>query len=301
MPTVGNYLNFLYINLGFVALSTIMVFLRSAIDIKENWPIYRCNPPYWIFSDNVTADFTYCVQNTQINMMGYLLQPINYILGGLGSLATEFLKSINFIREFFSILRGFITSIVDKVFGVFVNLIIQFTKLTISIKDMVGKLIGVVITMVYILDGTIKTGKSFWTGPPGQLIQAIGSCFHPNTMIKLKNGEQYTMENIPLGSELENGGKVFAVLKIDNSKKECLYKINDDDQDIYVTGEHFVLDKQNKKWIQVKNYDNAQIQNDFIIDYFSCLITTNGRIPIGNHLFWDWEDDELTKPLYKQK
>ena len=34
--------------------------------------------------------------------------------------------------------------------------------------------------------------------------------------------------------------------------------------------------------------------NNFIIEYFSCLITTNRRIKIDNILFWDWEDDELT-------
>ena len=38
----------------------------------------------------------------------------------------------------------------------------------------------------------------------------------------------------------------------------------------------------------------AQIQPEFIPEYFSCLITTNRRIQIDDELFWDWEDDELT-------
>jgi acetolactate synthase-1/2/3 large subunit len=69
-------------------------------------------------------------------------------------------------------------------------------------------------------------------------------------------------------------------------------------QDIFVTGEHFIFDKETNKWIQVKDYKNATIQKDFIIDYFSCLITTNRRIPIDNELFWDWEDDELAMPPF---
>ena len=113
------------------------------------------------------------------------------------------------------------------------------------------------------------------------------------------------MQNIPLGSELSDGGKVFAVLKVDNTKKEPLYRIKgkskngkSETQDIFVTGEHFIFDKETNKWIQVKDYKNATIQKDFIIDYFSCLITTNRRIPIDNELFWDWEDDELAMPPF---
>ena len=156
---------------------------------------------------------------------------------------------------------------------------------------MVGKMIGIVVTIMYVLDGSIKTMNSAWSGPPGQLVKAIGSCFHPKTEIILSNGTRYDMENAPVGGELKNGGKIFAVLKIDNPNKEPLYKI----KNIYVTGEHFVFDKTNNKWIQVKNYKKAKIQTNMILDYFSCLITTNRRIPIDDELFWDWEDDELTK------
>ncbi len=158
---------------------------------------------------------------------------------------------------------------------------------------MVGKMIGIVVTIMYVLDGSVKTMNSAWSGPPGQLVKAIGSCFHPETKITMANGEFYKMENAPLGGELQDGGKIFAVLRIDNSKKEPLYKIEGDKQSIFVTGEHFVYDKTNNKWIQVKDYKNAIIQPDLMPDYFSCLITTTRRIKIDNELFWDWEDDEL--------
>jgi hypothetical protein len=295
MPTMNNYLNLIYVNLGFLAQITVMVYFRSILDIKKNWPIYRCNPSYWIFSDNLSDDFTYCVQNTQMNMMDFLLQPLNYMVSSLSSIGGGLGESINNIRIVFSSIKNFVGEIIQNVFGVFLNLIIEFQKMIISIKDMVGKMIGIVVTIMYVLDGSIKTMNSTWKGPPGQLVKAIGSCFHPNTIITLANGRQFTMEDIPLGAVLSDGSKVFAVLKIDNSKNEPLYKIQSQNQDIYVTGEHFVFDKLNNKWIQVKNYKKAIIQKDRIFDYFSCLITTSRRIVIGDEIFWDWEDDELTK------
>lgn len=293
MPTMNNYLNLIYVNLGFLAQITVMMYFKSVLEIRENWPLYRCNPPYWVFSENISEDFTYCVQNTQMNMMGYLLQPLNYMVSSLTSIGGQFSESINNIRKMFSSIRGFVSDIIQNVFGVFLNLIVEFQKIIISIKDMVGKMIGIVVTIMYVLDGSIKTMNSAWSGPPGQLVRAIGSCFHPHTEITLANGIHCKMENAPLGAELEDGGKIFAVLKIDNPKKEPLYKIKGREQHIFVTGEHFVFDKTNNKWIQVKDYQKAEIQPEFIPKYFSCLITTNRRIRIDDELFWDWEDDEL--------
>ena len=225
--------------------------------------------------------------------MGYLLKPLNYMITALTSIGGLFSEAINNVRIMFSSIRDFVTEIIENVFGVFLNLVVEFQKIIISIKDMVGKMIGIVVTIMYVLDGSIKTMKSAWAGPPGQLVRVIGSCFHPKTEITLANGTHCAIENAPLGSELLDGGKIFAVLKIDNPKKEPLYKIKGKDQDIYVTGEHFVFDKINHKWIKVKNYKDAEFQPDFIPEYFSCLITTNRRIQIDDEIFWDWEDDEL--------
>ena len=294
MPTMNNYLNLIYVTLCFLAQIAIIMYFKSVLEIKKDWSNYKCNPLYWFFSENVSQDFTYCVQNTQINMMGELMQPFNYMIQSLTSIGGQFNDSINDIRVMFSSMRTFIADIVENVFGVFLNLIIEFQKMVISIKDIVGKMVGIMVTIVYVLDGSIKTMNSAWDGPSGQLVKSIGSCFHPETKITLANGEKVNMEQAPLGAELLGGGKIFASLKIDNSKKEALYKIKGESQNIYVTGEHFVFDKDKNEWIQVKNYKYAELQDELIIDYFSCLITTNRRIKIDNELFWDWEDDELT-------
>ena len=289
-----SWLYFIYITLGFFLLSISTIFFYSVDEIRNNWAQYRCNPTYWVFSENISEDFTYCVQNTQMNMMGYLLQPFNYMIKSLSTAGSRISESVNKSRGMISSIRSFVSQIIENVFGVFLNMIVEFQKIIISIKDMVGKMIGIVVTIMYVLDGSIKTMNSAWSGPPGQLVKSIGSCFDPKTKITLANGKQYNMENVPLGAELQDGGKIFAVLKIDNLKKEPLYKIKGNNQDIYVTGEHFVFDKTNKKWIQVQYYKNSQIQENNIPEYFSCLITTNRHIKIDEELFWDWEDDELT-------
>ena len=299
MPTMNNFLIFTYVNLAFIIQIGILVYFKSAKEIKDNWQEYRCNPPYWVFSENLTDDFNYCIQNSQTSLMGFLLQPMTYMMSSITSMSGAAMESVNNARGMIDKLRNFLTSIISTIFSVFFNMIIEFQKMIIAILDMVGKIIGVIGTLLFVLDGTMKTMQSGWNGPMGQLVRKIGVCFHPDTKVKLKNGEIFPMKDLPLGAELEDGGKIFAVLKIDNSKKDKLYKIKGgvNGEDIFVTGKHFIYDKKQDKFIYVEDYEGALKQEEIKSDWFSCLITTNRRIPIEEHIFWDWEDDELTNKI----
>ena len=302
MPSISNYVKLIYVNLGFIGLISIMIYLRSIEEIKKNWAQYRCNPPYWVFSENISEDFTYCVQNTQVNLMGYLLEPITQLTSSLSDMGGNIAESINNARGMMSNIRDFTSSITINIFSVFSNLIVEIQKVTISIKDMVGKIIGILVTIMYVMDGSIKTMNSAWNGPTGQLVKSIGSCFHPETKVRLQSGETYPMKDLPLGSILPDGSVVYSVMKIANfNRKDCLYRIKSSENDtdpIYVTGSHYILDKNTNKYIQVKDSDKAVLEPDMVCDWFSCLITTTGKIPIGEHIFWDWEDDELQYSQY---
>jgi hypothetical protein len=198
----------------------------------------------------------------------------------------------------FDKIRNFISSIIENVFGVFLNLVIEFQKITIGIKDLIGKTIGIMVSLMYVMDGSIKTMNSTWKGPPGQLIRALGKCFHPDTKVKLKNGNIKAMKDIDLGDVLENGSIVEAVMKIDNKISPLpLYVIKGqgvNNENIYVTGSHLVFNNINNNFVKVEKYCKAEIYTK-PTEWFSCLITTDHKIQIGNELFWDWEDHFMKK------
>ena len=300
MPTGKNWLFFMYVNLGFVLYIVSTYYLTSVANIKANWPLYRCNPIYMPFSDDIEKDFTYCVQNMQINFMGYLLQPLTFITSSLTSLGGSFMTEINYVREMFNKIRNLFSSIIQSVFGVFLNLIIEFQKIIIGIKDMIGKTVGVLVTILYMMDGSIKTMQSAWNGPPGQMVQALGKCFHPDTLLKLQNDNIVKIKDLNLGDVLEDGSIVDAIMKIDNKREpHKLYQIEKagiNNENIYVTGSHLVYDEDKDKYIEIKDYSKATI-SDLEIEWFSCLITNTHKIKIGNELFWDWED--YFKKIYK--
>jgi hypothetical protein len=299
MPKGNDWINFIYVNVGFISQVALMYYFIALSNIKLNWAKNRCNPLYMPFSDDIEKDFTYCVQTMQSSFMGYLLQPLQYITSNLSSLGGIFTSSINDIRNIVSNVRTFITSIIQNIFGVFLNLIIEFQKIIIGIKDMVGKLIGIMVTMMYILDGSIKTMGSAWNGPSGQMVRSLGHCFYPYTRVKLLDGKYVAMKDLELGDILEDGSIVESTMLINNKTyREKLYKIprliktNKEDVNdfVYVTGSHFVLDKLPNNFIQVKDYSHAILQDEIHSDYFSCIITNTHKIKIGDHIFWDYED-----------
>jgi hypothetical protein len=299
MPTGKNWVNFLYVNIAFAIYIAGVFYYSQVSEIKANWPLYRCNPMYMPLADNMEENFTYCIQTMQSGFMGHLLEPLTFITNSIGSMMGGVMNDIQSVRGMFNKIRTQFSNIIQSIFGVFLNLIIEFQKITISIKDLIGKTIGIMVSLMYVMDGSVKTMNSTWNGPPGQMVKALGKCFYPNTKVKLQDGTVKQMKDINLGDILENGSIVEAVMMIDNKREPVsLYRIPNegvDGTDIFVTGKHLVFDKKTQSLIKVENYSNA-INSKIEIDWFSCLITSDHKIQIGNELFWDWEDHFIKMP-----
>jgi hypothetical protein len=298
MPSGKKYLLFIIVNLAFI-INIIMIFYSSQVsDIKSNWPLYRCNPIYMPLADDIQSNFVYCIQSMQTNFMGYLLEPLTFLTSSITNNMSSMLDEVNSVRAMFDKIRTFSSSALESIFGVFLNLIIEFQKIIIGIKNLMGQTIGILVTIMYVMDGSIKTMESAWNGPSGEMVRALGKCFHPLNKIKLRNGNIVFMKDINLGDVLQNGGIVESVMQINNkTNPEPLYLIKHsgiNNEDIYVTGSHLVFDKTQNKFIKVKNAQWA-IKTDLIIDWFSCFITSDHKIQIGNQMFWDWEDHFIKK------
>jgi hypothetical protein len=289
MPSGKNWFNFVYINALFVLYILGIFYYSQYVEIKENWPLYRCNPMYMPLADNVNENFTYCIQTMQSSYMDYLLQPLTFIVTTLGGTIGGLVGQVDAVRGMFSKMRTFIPNIFTSIFGSFSTLTIEFEKISIGIRDVLGKMIGVMVSVMYILDGSIKTMGSGYN-----FVASIGKCFHPNTLIELKDEKVKFIKDIDLGDVLKNGSVVESVMKINNKDNKIpFYVIKNagvNGSSIYVTGSHFIYDKNMKKFIKVEKYKEAKLANDVKSEWFSCLITSDHKINIGKEIFWDWDD-----------
>lgn len=269
--------------------------------IKNNWPKYRCNPTIMpfvsIFGEDTMSNFTFCIQGIQGDYMKYLMQPLNYNFSILGQLGKNFTGNIQGIREFFNKLRNMVTESIRNIFGVFLNIIIEFQRIIINIKDLFGKLIGTLATLLHTISGVIYTMESGWNGLPGQMVRAL--CFDPETKILTNDNKLIPMREIELGTILKNGSRVSSVMKISNLDEngnyvEDMYEVNngEDNKPIYVTGSHLIYDTVISDFVEVKNLrgSSPSILSEKKCKELSCLITSDNTIPIGDWIFHDWED-----------
>lgn len=309
----------IFIIIVFVMLLLVNILSVGIKNIEDNWPTYRCNPmvmPFaGIFGQDAAQNFTYCIQSMQSNYMNFLLQPLTYNLDIVGNIGTELSDSINSMRAFINNLRGFITDMIQNVFGVFLNILVEFQRILMDVKDMVGKLTGILMALLYTITGSITTMESVWNGPPGLLVKSLsGSCFHPDTIITLVDGSKWSMKDLPLDCELlgfYNNGSVVAptvvqsVMKISNKKndgsfREEMYELYcEGDDSVLVTGCHLVFDHNINDFVSVKdmvhNYPTVGRKSTISTPVLYCLITSNHTIPIGRWIFHDWEDNNASQ------
>lgn len=272
--------------------------------IKKDWPLYRCNPVIMPFAGmmghDATQNFTYCIQNMQTNFMGYLLQPLHYNFDLVGNITGGISNAINDARQFFYKLRSFIGNIVSSVFGVFLNVIVEFQRITINIRDLFGKLSGMMVVMIYSIGGSLMTAQSWMDGIPGTMLKDAYNfaCFAPDTQVKLLSGEVLSMQDVPLGAVLSNKARVRSVMRIANERdgKPCepYYELGGGEGGavINVTGNHLVYDIERKEYVHVKDMPGARLSSRAPDSEVACLITSNHTICIGTRLFHDWEDNQ---------
>jgi hypothetical protein len=287
-PTGSHWLNFVYVNIGFFTITIIMAYIISVKEIKSNWGKYRCNPMFMMFSEDVAGDFEQCVSKVQEVSMGEMLEPTNAELNRLNSTLAAQSQETDALNTNFSdfnvstgIGLGGISSMME-------NTSIEMQKMSYGLSDVMGKIAGIAGTLLYVLDGNMKTMSSVWKGPPGKVMRSLGKlghCFHPTTLVELESGLVVEMKDVVPGEKLRGGSRVRATMQIDNSGgKERLMKLGN----VLVTGSHLV--KYGNKFIPVSQHPDAKKQTDVTSLVYSCLITDNHQIQVGNYTFWDWED-----------
>jgi hypothetical protein len=287
-PTGSHWLNFVYVNIGFFTITIIMAYIISVKEIKSNWGKYRCNPMFMMFSEDVAGDFEQCVSKVQEVSMGQMLEPTNAELNRLNSaLATQSQETDALNTNFsdFNVSTGIGLGGISTMME---NGSIEMQKMSYGLSDVMGKIAGIAGTLLYVLDGNMKTMSSVWKGPPGKVMRSLGKlghCFHPTTLIQLESGAMVEMKNVVPGDRLRGGNRVRATMQIDNSGgNECLMKLGN----VLVTGSHLV--KYGNKFIPVSEHPDAKKQTNVTSLVYSCLITDNHKIQVGNYTFWDWED-----------
>lgn len=145
--------------------------------IKDNWSLFQCSPTFMLtasfFGYDTQTNFQQCIQTMQADYMGILMEPANYIMSVATTAIGGLTNSLNSVREFMNNFRNKLTESIKGIFGVFLNMLVSIQMMIIQMKDMMSKIIGIMTTTMYTTDTAIKTMKSTWNGPIGDVVRAL--------------------------------------------------------------------------------------------------------------------------------
>jgi hypothetical protein len=116
-------------------------------------------------------------------------------------------------------------------------------------------------------------------------LSGMSHCFKKGTLVRASNGTLYSIESLPLGTQLYRGGKVTSLLKL-SAKEQTMYRLGN----VIVSGTHQV--KYEKEWLFVQNHPDAvEIpEEEFEDEFIYCLNTSKKSVNIGDYTFMDWDE-----------
>ena len=142
--------------------------------IKNNWSLYKCNPliiPFaGIFGHDPQKSFLDCQGSYNMNFMQYLLEPFKYIVNNLGHFGSDIGNQFSGLLNFGGSTNSGLLNIFNNVYNIGSNLVVETQLIILGVEDTFKKIIGVLVTLLYLLKGIEYAVPSALLTPPGEAI-----------------------------------------------------------------------------------------------------------------------------------
>jgi hypothetical protein len=240
-------------------------------------------------------------------LLNYLIpfQQINFAIFDILKRTAAMLYTI--VMIFVAIvgsIKDMFGSLIQIFLSAYIILIALFVSLLFFIPGSLLVLVPLSIVMLAILAIIVILGSFYsdvFGGLPPYIPSFKGLCFGKNTILKLKNNKKVKIQNVKLGSILEDGSIVKAKIKL-SAKNIPMYNLNG----VIVSDSHYVSLTANKiheenNWIQVKKHLLSK-RVVYTEPCIYCLSTSSKKIKINDMYFLDWDDmTPIFYHLFKDK
>jgi len=246
----------IFVTLVSVSTTIYMYFLWNIKNLKDNWVEYRCNPLYMPFAglvgQDILTNFSGCIGKSFQDYAGFIMDPLMSMFSDMSENVSEIGGAMHDMRGMMSDVRGGFLGIIGTVFGKIENLMSQFQYIIIRMRTLLARVVGIMMSFMYIFYGGMETGGSVTNGPIGKTVSFL--CFDPLTQIETFYGEKIAMSSASLGLKLKNGATVTSVYMLVGAGVD-MYTLDG----VNVSGNHKVM--FGDKPIPVKQHPLAKPSN----------------------------------------
>jgi len=265
--------------------TSLYLFALSQVSfLKKNWVKYRCHPLYMpmagFVGEDVSTNFTKCTMKGFQDYAGFVMDPIMSQFSLFNSVIGDISGAMNDMRGMMSDTRNGFLGIVGTVFGKIENLMSQFQYIIIRMRTLLARVVGIMMSFMYIFYGGMQTGESVVAGPIGKTMSVL--CFDAETQMEMNDGTFKAMKDLVLGDILKNNNKVTSTYTIDG-KGVPMYLMGN----TKVSGSHKVL--HDNKFIPVSKHFRAVPCSEGS-SMLSCINTEVGSFTIGEFRFLNFTE-----------
>jgi hypothetical protein len=104
---------------------------------------------------------------------GFVMDPVMAEFSVVNDTLEEIGGAMHSMRSMFSGVRGGFLGIVGTVFGKIQNLMSQTQYIIIRMRTLMARIIGVMMSFVYVFYGGIETGSAVMNGPIGKTVEML--------------------------------------------------------------------------------------------------------------------------------
>lgn len=163
---MGDGFNAFFIIILFIILYNSCYFLRTLIDVQDNWNLYKCNPlimPFaGLFNVDSKKNFNSCVGAFQDKQMPNKLIDIKNILKSTSKTNKENVETQKSLSESISSLASTITTEFNEQTTFLRVFSVEIQRLIITIQDILNKIIAVSESGVHYTKSGMFTGESIY-------------------------------------------------------------------------------------------------------------------------------------------
>ena len=148
------------ITLGIVSFASYKAIINQ---LKDNWNTNKCNPiimpfaglimpvPGQTTTETTFENFNYCIQQDMSAVFGIIMMPLEFILYLTITFLDMVLELILAVIDELAWLKNQISSIFEELYNKIVNFVIPIIEITVHIRDMLGKINGILTTSLFVI------------------------------------------------------------------------------------------------------------------------------------------------------
>ena len=146
----------------FIYLIIYFLIVNNIQSLKTDWENNKCNPAYMPFAGMInntstdTSNFQYslnnfnnCIQGISKEAAQEAMKPVNDLVAEESAIFAAFNNIFKSLIGYFAGLLDSIREFMEKFYNALLNGSVEFSKITIKMKDIFGKLIGSLVATMY--------------------------------------------------------------------------------------------------------------------------------------------------------